>query len=276
MRRTVRWAVAALAAVAPGIGLTLAGPVAGAADANTVTIDDSSGDPQKWAYKPTEITVTAGSKVKWVNEGAQPHTVSADDKSFDSPQMNRGDAFEFTFASAGEFTYYCKPHPWMKAKVKVTPGAAPPPAPTTPETAPPPAPAAPPPGEAPPPAPAAPPPGPAAPPPAPAAPPAKATAAAPTTTTITSPAATTATAPAAATPTTAAPVTTTTAPAAAPAAPESATTTTTAEAEDETEEAAASSSGVGSGDSNNAAIAFGVGSSLLVVAIGLKLLVAKT
>jgi plastocyanin len=48
------------------------------------------------------------------------HTVTAVDGSFDSGLMNPDGSWSHTFTEAGEFEYFCTPHPWMRAKVIVT------------------------------------------------------------------------------------------------------------------------------------------------------------
>lgn len=106
-------------------------PVLAAGD--LVTMDDSDSDAQQWGYAPVELAVPAGTEVTFRNTGEQPHTVTANDKSFDSPFMSPGKEWKYTFAAPGDFAYFCKPHPWMKGTIKVTPAAAP--AETTPTTA---------------------------------------------------------------------------------------------------------------------------------------------
>jgi plastocyanin len=70
-------------------------------------------------YDPATVTISAGDSVVWTNNGQAPHTVTADDGSFDSSPdcpgnidecMQSGDTYSHTFGSAGTFTYYCKVH----------------------------------------------------------------------------------------------------------------------------------------------------------------------
>jgi plastocyanin len=73
-------------------------------------------------FEPATITVPVGTTVTWDDvEPDQPHTVTADDGSFDShpdcktfadkPKcMNKGDTFTFTFEKAGTVQYYCRTH----------------------------------------------------------------------------------------------------------------------------------------------------------------------
>ncbi len=76
-------------------------------------------------FEPEELTVEVGTTVRWVNEGMMMHTVTSgpdatEDGLFDSGDMRNGDTFEYTFDEAGEFPYFCRPHPMtMRAMVIV-------------------------------------------------------------------------------------------------------------------------------------------------------------
>ena len=80
----------------------------------TVTIDNFS-------FSPETLTISAGTKVTFVNHDDIPHTVVAVDKSFRSRALDTDDSYEFTFTTAGAFDYFCGLHPHMKAKIVVTP-----------------------------------------------------------------------------------------------------------------------------------------------------------
>jgi predicted lipoprotein with Yx(FWY)xxD motif/plastocyanin len=56
------------------------------------------------------LTVAPGTTVIWTNTDAAPHTVTADDKSFDSGNLNTGATFKYTFTKAGTYPYYCLYH----------------------------------------------------------------------------------------------------------------------------------------------------------------------
>lgn len=72
------------------------------------------------AYNPSTVTVKVGDKVVWTNDEDVPHSVTADDNSFDSSPtcspsatstcMMKNDKFPFTFAKAGTFVYFCRVH----------------------------------------------------------------------------------------------------------------------------------------------------------------------
>lgn len=95
-------------------------------------------DPTSWGFQPNDVIVTTGMTVEWRNNGTNVHTVSADDKRFDSGDIAPGATWKFKFDEAGAFVYHCTPHPWMTASVRVVVpgGAAPPPAPPSAPAAP--------------------------------------------------------------------------------------------------------------------------------------------
>ena len=74
---------------------------------------------EKFAYGPKEITVAPGTRIVWTNHDETPHTVTSNDKSFASKGLDTDDKFEHTFASEGDFTYYCTVHPFMTGVVHV-------------------------------------------------------------------------------------------------------------------------------------------------------------
>jgi nitrite reductase (NO-forming) len=96
-----------------------------------VTIPVNAFDPNNAdnAYDPLELTIQAGTTVRWTNLDSVAHTVTsgesdgtsaAPDGLFDSEFMSEGDTFTYTFEEPGEYDYYCIPHPWMRGKVIVT------------------------------------------------------------------------------------------------------------------------------------------------------------
>jgi len=56
------------------------------------------------------ITVSVGTTVNWVYDGALPHTVTSDTDVFNSGTLGDGDVFTFTFTEAGSFPYFCRFH----------------------------------------------------------------------------------------------------------------------------------------------------------------------
>ena len=102
----------------PVVGAMLALGTVAAQDAtkkdagSEITIDN-------FTFTPNELTVAVGTTVKWVNHDDIPHTVVEKKTSFRSKALDTDDAYSFTFASAGEFDYFCGLHPHMVGKVIV-------------------------------------------------------------------------------------------------------------------------------------------------------------
>lgn len=74
---------------------------------NTIVIKDFS-------YTPASLTVAPGTKITVVNQDQAPHTVTANDKSFDSSTIEGGRRGEFTAPTKpGTYPYICTIHQYM-------------------------------------------------------------------------------------------------------------------------------------------------------------------
>jgi len=105
-------AVAIAMLLGPLAGALLAYGAVAAQEPNEVTIDN-------FTFGPKELTVAAGTTVKFVNHDDIPHTVVDKNKGFRSKALDTEDSFSFTFASAGTFDYFCGLHPQMVGKIIV-------------------------------------------------------------------------------------------------------------------------------------------------------------
>lgn len=72
-----------------------------------------------YKFTPETIQVDAGTKVTFTNSDDTKHTATADDGSFDTGDLAQGEGASVTLSKPGEFTYYCRYHPFMKATVEV-------------------------------------------------------------------------------------------------------------------------------------------------------------
>ena len=74
-----------------------------------------------FSFSPAELTVAAGTTVKWTNRDDIPHTVvsSEDTKVFKSKVLDTDEKFSFTFSKPGTYPYFCSIHPKMTGKVAV-------------------------------------------------------------------------------------------------------------------------------------------------------------
>ena len=69
------------------------------------------------------LQIPVGTTVVWINRDASPHTVTADDESFDTGLLARDDRFSMTFDQPGEYPYFCVYHPYMTGAISVSTGA---------------------------------------------------------------------------------------------------------------------------------------------------------
>lgn len=74
-----------------------------------------------FGFEPTEAVVAVGAAIAWTVTQASPHTVTADDGSFDSGILDVGGRFEHTFLEPGTFGYVCRLHSQMQGTVVVDP-----------------------------------------------------------------------------------------------------------------------------------------------------------
>jgi plastocyanin len=72
-----------------------------------------------FAFAPQVLTVAPGTTVTWTNADEDPHTVTANDKSFHSVALDTGNKYSFTFTRPGEYAYFCSLHPHMTGKIIV-------------------------------------------------------------------------------------------------------------------------------------------------------------
>jgi plastocyanin len=97
-------------AIAAALVLQLSGVPAHAETIN-VTIDN-------FTFGPNELKVKVGDTVNWTNHDDIPHTVVSAGK-FRSKTLDTDGTFSFTFATAGDYKYFCSLHPHMTGMIKV-------------------------------------------------------------------------------------------------------------------------------------------------------------
>jgi plastocyanin len=73
---------------------------------------------QNSVFTPAEVTVMVSGSILWVNNDNVVHTVTADDGSFDSGDLQPGATVGFTFNTVGPHPYHCKYHAEMNGLVK--------------------------------------------------------------------------------------------------------------------------------------------------------------
>ena len=73
---------------------------------------------QNSTFTPADVTVMVGGSILWVNNDEAIHTVTADDGSFDSGDLQPGASFGLIFNTVGPHPYHCKYHVEMNGIVK--------------------------------------------------------------------------------------------------------------------------------------------------------------
>jgi plastocyanin len=73
----------------------------------------------QFKFESAEITVDAGTTVRWVNRDETVHNVVSRDGRFASGGLDTGDSYQFTFAEPGDFAYLCALHPHMTGIIHV-------------------------------------------------------------------------------------------------------------------------------------------------------------
>jgi plastocyanin len=124
-----RRVAAGLAAVVLGLGLSsgcFSEHEATEAVEGVCSIDVGEGVPgstliviRQFSFGPTEVRVRAGDRITWINCEEEAHTSTAEGGEWASPLLATGDGFTQTFPTAGEFPYFCEPHPFMTGRVIV-------------------------------------------------------------------------------------------------------------------------------------------------------------
>ena len=77
---------------------------------------------QNFKFSPDKLKAKVGDKVTVTNlDAGAPHSLTADDKSFDTGTFNKGDSPKtITLSKAGAFPYHCEVHNFMKGTITVS------------------------------------------------------------------------------------------------------------------------------------------------------------
>jgi plastocyanin len=75
---------------------------------------------KSFRFSPQMLTVKAGQTIEVVNLDSVAHTITADDGSFDSGTLEKGEHYTFTITKAGTYSYICDIHQYMTGTINVT------------------------------------------------------------------------------------------------------------------------------------------------------------
>lgn len=74
------------------------------------------------AFEPGTVRLAVGGTVTWRHDGIAPHTVTAEDSSFDSGLLRAGGTFSHRFDRTGTYQYVCAFHSEMAGTVEIVDG----------------------------------------------------------------------------------------------------------------------------------------------------------
>jgi plastocyanin len=70
-------------------------------------------------FAAREVRIHAGQSVRFTNLDDDVHTATANDGSWSSPDLRRGESYVRRFDTPGRYPYYCQQHPDMSGMVVV-------------------------------------------------------------------------------------------------------------------------------------------------------------
>jgi plastocyanin len=108
--------VAPSSAAAPS---SSAAPSSAAASASAAGGGAAAVSIKGFAFNPATIQAKVGENITWTNDDGVAHTVTLDDGSSKSGNINPATTYSHAFAQAGTFTYHCEIHPQMKGTITV-------------------------------------------------------------------------------------------------------------------------------------------------------------
>lgn len=85
----------------------------------TVTIPGGASTQTTSAFGANPLTISTGTTISWLNDDNTTHTTAADGNQWSSGNVPPGGRFNFTFTSAGRYTYHCQIHPNMVGTIVV-------------------------------------------------------------------------------------------------------------------------------------------------------------
>lgn len=113
--------IAVLAAVV--VGLAVTGCAGGESQSAEVPATDAAPTGpsvviRDFEYHPATLEVKVGDVVTVTNEDSQVHTLTAEDKSFDTGPLSQGQSATIKITEPGLHQYFCVPHPYMRGAIQ--------------------------------------------------------------------------------------------------------------------------------------------------------------
>lgn len=76
---------------------------------------------RNYSFDPGVMKVAAGATVTWINSDGDVHTIKSQEgpEAFQSPALDSGGRYSFTFRHPGTYKYICSVHPFMHGVIVV-------------------------------------------------------------------------------------------------------------------------------------------------------------
>ena len=71
---------------------------------------------KSFAFNPSVLEVRPGDQIRWVNRDISPHTATAEDGSWDTGELRRGQSATLKVTQNMSTAYFCAFHPNMRAE----------------------------------------------------------------------------------------------------------------------------------------------------------------
>lgn len=74
---------------------------------------------ERFEFRPSDLVVPVGSEIIWFNADIVPHTATFDNEDWDTGELVTDARRGLLFDQPGVFSYYCRYHPHMRARIQV-------------------------------------------------------------------------------------------------------------------------------------------------------------
>ena len=108
-----------LGAVAAVAAAAFIGSAAAPLDAAQATARRHIVEIRNLEFFPRELSVEPGDTVVWINRDLVPHTVTADDATWDSEYLGAGEEWQIVVTPGMSGDYVCLYHPKMTARLHI-------------------------------------------------------------------------------------------------------------------------------------------------------------
>ena len=74
---------------------------------------------EKFKFVPSELSVSVGDTVQWINRDIAPHTATSKTNDWDSARLDQSDVWSVVITADMAQDYFCRYHPQMKARLNI-------------------------------------------------------------------------------------------------------------------------------------------------------------